>query len=575
MLYKNKIKGPVLIPFSVVFILGLGLILYVGFTHEQEERLHELEKDERSVEGLFNLQLDNVASRLHASLCPISRDSSLKNAYLNGDFDKMKREVDILYKRLHEKHRVTHFYIHDATRHVVLRAHYPELKGDLINRTTLLEAERTRSESQGVEFGHFGSLTMRAIKPWFKNGKLIGYLEAGEELSRVAEEVHNALGVDLVALTNRNMSKQPDKVKYDFDPLSPQIIYNSLGEHKTGLILRELKSKGTQGEAAVQVVDGKHELYGAQFPLLDAAQNQVGDIVVVRDVSALQQAFKASLLKTSLFILIGGGVIFLFLYIILDRVEKEYSRQLEIEAQFVNLSSEHQRIVQVEKLSEIGRTISEIAHQINNPLVGVVNLAQLAEREADNPQRVRELLGEIRQAGQDSHTFLERMLEFTRVSRSEVKPTDLCQLMEETISLFQQSTEKHPKVITDFPTQSPVISVDPILVRHALYNLLANADEFSPPDGEINVILKTHTNKLGVSGWAIQVIDHGPGLTDAVQNKLFTPFFTTHPKGTGLGLSVVQQVAILHGGTASGSNHPDGGAVFAIWLPKNPKKLGS
>ena len=91
----------------------------------------------------------------------------------------------------------------------------------------------------------------------------------------------------------------------------------------------------------------------------------------------------------------------------------------------LRLDTEHRRILQLEKLSALGTMVGGIAHQLNNPLVGVVNLAQLAEREADDPARTRELLGEIRSAGEDCRAFVKRMLEFSKVSCFESKPTPM------------------------------------------------------------------------------------------------------------------------------------------------------
>jgi signal transduction histidine kinase len=89
---------------------------------------------------------------------------------------------------------------------------------------------------------------------------------------------------------------------------------------------------------------------------------------------------------------------------------------------------QHSRILQLEKLSALGTMVGGIAHQLNNPLVGVVNMAQLAERETDNPQQTRELLGEIRRAGEDCHAFVRRMLEFSKVSCFDSKPTSMAAL---------------------------------------------------------------------------------------------------------------------------------------------------
>ena len=194
-------------------------------------------------------------------------------------------------------------------------------------------------------------------------------------------------------------------------------------------------------------------------------------------------------------------------------------------------------------------------------------MAQLAQREAEDPVRVRPLLGDIRQAGADCQAFIQRMLAFTRVSRSERRLTDLGVLIQDTIDLFQQSTERQPLITTELPQSPRTLAVDPVLIRHALFNLLANAAQANAPGAEIRVRLQTVTGADGRAGWSLQVIDQGPGFSDEVREKLFTPFFTTRPSGTGLGLAVVQHVAALHDGNASGDNRPGGGAVFALWLP--------
>lgn len=248
-----------------------------------------------------------------------------------------------------------------------------------------------------------------------------------------------------------------------------------------------------------------------------------------------------------------------------------YRRQQETELQVSELITEqqkHQRIVQMEKLSAIGMMIGEIAHQINNPLVGVVNMAQLAEREADDPERTRELLGEIRKAGEHCRVFLQRMLTFTTISRYDRKPTEMKGLISETIELFQQSAEKHPQMITEFPDSEVILDVDPILIRHALFNLLSNAAQADPTGGAITVGLRPKTRAEDqATGWSLSVRDQGPGVAEDVQDKIFTPFFSTRPDGTGLGLSVVQQVAMIHEGQITATNDPDGGANFALWLP--------
>jgi signal transduction histidine kinase len=110
-----------------------------------------------------------------------------------------------------------------------------------------------------------------------------------------------------------------------------------------------------------------------------------------------------------------------------------------------------------------------------------------------------------------------------------------------------------------------MLNVDPVLMRHALFNLMHNA-ALSEPKGPVAVSLALEDRK-DVSGCQIAVSDSGSGIKPDVAAKLFTPFFTTRPGGTGLGLSVAQHIVAQHGGSIQAENKPGGGARFVIWLP--------
>lgn len=266
----------------------------------------------------------------------------------------------------------------------------------------------------------------------------------------------------------------------------------------------------------------------------------------------------------------GGLILYGALYGLFRSV---YRRQREAELRLSRLNSEHAHIVQMEKLSAVGTMIGEVAHQFNNPLVGVMNLAQLAEREPGNPPRTRELLTEIRRAGEHCRGFVQRMLDFTRIARCERQRTDLGTLVADTLSLFGQTSASAAKVNFEPPGEPATLDVDPVLIRHALFNLLTNAAQANP-GGPIEINLRRDTG-TSEPGWILAVCDHGPGMTREVMERLFTPFFTTRAGGTGLGLAVVQHIATLHGGSVTAANQPSGGACFTIWLPETIREDGN
>ncbi|MBI5898573.1 MAG: HAMP domain-containing histidine kinase [Rhodocyclales bacterium] len=290
-----------------------------------------------------------------------------------------------------------------------------------------------------------------------------------------------------------------------------------------------------------------------------------GAVSLYRSAEGLTATLRHGLLLHWAVKAIGGAILFVTLFWLFGAV---YRRQREAERQFRELSSGHARIVQMEKLSAMGQMVGEIAHQFNNPLVGVINLAQRAEAHADDPVRVRELLAEIRRAGEHCSSYVQRMLRFTRLARSEPQPVALEALMRETAVFFRETVGATPEVLcrsNPEAGQAAVVTADPVLLRHALFNLIQNAAQ-ADPRGPLAASLEAAAQD-GHAGWEIAVADRGPGLAAEAVPHLFEPFFSTRPGGTGLGLSVARHIAVQHGGELRAEANPGGGARFVLWLP--------
>jgi signal transduction histidine kinase len=294
----------------------------------------------------------------------------------------------------------------------------------------------------------------------------------------------------------------------------------------------------------------------------ESATGVIGVLSLYREPEDLNRTIQHGLYL--LWTVIGGAGLALFaaLYKLFNLV---YSRQKSAESKFSKLTVEHERIVQIEKMSAMGELVGEIAHQLNNPLVGVINLTQLAERQVDNPQRVSELLAEVRKAGTECRDIVQRILRINQISRSTLQPTDMTELVQDTITFCHQSIALHHAVDFEAPEQKVMLNVDPVLIRQALFNLIHNAI-LAAPDTQVRVTL-TLADREGAPGIQLSVTDSGPGFGSETAAKLFKPFFTTRSNGTGLGLSVAQHIVMKHGGVVLAENLPIGGARFSIWLP--------
>ena len=192
------------------------------------------------------------------------------------------------------------------------------------------------------------------------------------------------------------------------------------------------------------------EIYAPIFrPEMDDPNAEViGVLSLSRSPLELNRTIQEGLYLQWMVIGAGGIILFTALYRLFTLV---YSRQKMAESRFTKLTAEHDRIVQLEKLSAMGEIVSEIAHQINNPLVGVINLTQMAERDPEISARMKRLLAAIRTSGVECSEFVQRLLRLNQIARSEPQRVEINDLVRDTIAFFHQTIGKHHRVIYEPP----------------------------------------------------------------------------------------------------------------------------
>jgi signal transduction histidine kinase len=576
----RRVKARFIGPFTaaLLFILMVFSLAFYGVgTHIRERDLAERSG---AVAKLFALKLAKDGNLMRAVGQAIMGNAAIGEAFRKGDPQALERHGRALFETLRSDHRITHLYFTGPDRINLYRFHSPTTRGDEIDRVTMLQAHSSKQPAQGLELGSIGTLTLRLVMPWGPQGQEYGYIEIGEEIEHLIDEVHDALAVDLLVLVDKRylaqqqwqqgqtlMQRQGDWRRFSSHVTQAQTVAQLPAALDDRALARLLTGN------AVELKDGDRTLHVALVPLADAGGRHIGELAVIRDVTLLEATFNGYMTAVVLLSLAVAAGVFGVFYVALQRVEKDYRRQHELEHRLLRVDTEHQRILQMEKLSALGTMVGSIAHQLNNPLVGVVNMAQLAEREigepGDGPARARELLTEIRRAGEDCRSFVRRMLEFSKVSCFESKPTPMATLIEDTVLMFRQAEPRHLPVDVQLPAAPPMLNVDPILIRHALFNLLLNAAHATDDNAGIEIRLEPQADPVsGAPGWSLTVADHGRGIAPEVMDKIFVPFFTTRADGTGLGLPVVLHVVLLHNGHVTTTHRRDGGTQFAVWLPQ-------
>lgn len=572
----RRVKATLMWPFAMVLTFILTAFVTTAYFLQVQVRDRALSGRVAAVAKLVNQKLDKDTSLMRAVMHTMQGIPAIGAAFAAQDRDALLREAGPLFQTLRSEHRITHLYFNNPELVNLVRLHSPDEFGGQIKRTTAVEARSQNKITHGLELGALGTLTLRVVAPWPSAGGVLGYVEMGEEIGHLVQEIHDSLSVDLLVLVDKQLLPAQQwqhglallERQGNWDRFTQQVMVAYTKADIPVAMNDSVLAALRMGETQV-FSESRQTLHLAMLPLVDSNGQRIGDMVVMRDITGLEGTFQRSItMVTFLSLLVGAFVLGLF-YFALDRVERDYQRQHDLEHQLLRLDTEHARILQVEKLSALGTMVGEIAHQLNNPLVGVVNLAQLAQREANNPARTRELLAEIRHAGQDCHAFIASMLRFAKVSKFDCHSTDMAQVVNETVLMFRQTIRRQIQVELVLPDQPVVLMADPILLRHALFNLLVNAAQATEGDGAIVISLQAQPHpETGAPGWRLAVRDHGKGIAPEILDKVFTPFFTTRHEGTGLGLPVVQHVALLHQGFVSVENLPEGGTQFAVWLPQ-------
>ncbi|MEN9934453.1 MAG: hypothetical protein RLZZ387_1032 [Chloroflexota bacterium] len=245
----------------------------------------------------------------------------------------------------------------------------------------------------------------------------------------------------------------------------------------------------------------------------------------------------------------------------------DQTQTLHAEAE-ARLNAAQAQLLQSAKLAAVGELAASVAHEINNPLYAARNSLYLVEQ--DLPPNAPQLpflqiaqteLGRIAK-------IITRMRDFYRPARDELEPTEVNDLLAETIELVQTHL-RHGQVAieTDFAPDLPVLTAHADQLRQVFLNLMLNACDAMPQGGRLIVATQVLLPEDRPASVVVHVRDTGVGIPDEHLSHLFEPFYTTKPQGTGLGLAISMHIATQHGGNITVSSLVGEGTTFSVTLP--------
>jgi signal transduction histidine kinase len=266
---------------------------------------------------------------------------------------------------------------------------------------------------------------------------------------------------------------------------------------------------------------------------------------------------------------------------------QETASELERHLQILNeqteqLSDLEGQLRQYDRLSVIGELTASLAHEVRNPLGSIRGAVEIMQDEIPDTMRKSDFFRILIEETQRLNTVVEKYLQYARRQSPEMKNFDIRETIQSTrILLSRQFGRSGHELNLHLPDKPCMTSGDPNQLWQILINLLLNAHQAMPEQGEILVYLSViEANNIAEKekqepnnniGYRISITDHGVGLTAEQMEKIFQPFFSSKSAGTGLGLAIVKRIVEENKWQMEIESKPEEGTTFHLILPGEHK----
>jgi len=229
-----------------------------------------------------------------------------------------------------------------------------------------------------------------------------------------------------------------------------------------------------------------------------------------------------------------------------------------------------QQLATTEKLATVGKLASKVAHELNNPLDGILRYINLAIRtvEQENLEKPKEYLNQCKRGLMRMVQIVSELLEFSRSTYRSFEPVRIEQIIDDAIKTMEVIAEAAKvRIITKYHPETPKVRMGNLF--QVFSNLIKNAIAAMPDGGELRITTCISEDNAIVAEFR----DTGTGFPPEHAQLLFEPFFTTKEKGkgTGLGLAICKDIVERYGGRITAENAAGGGSIFTVWLPIKPE----
>lgn len=299
-----RIRNKIFLALSIITI-SIFLTFLVIHLKAQDESIQEiLELNLQCAETTFQNLEERDINALSSALEVIIQDRTLKNIYLKQNREELFAYSQPLFQKLKKKHGITHWYFIQPNGQVFLRLHDKDIYSDQIDRITFRKAKSTKNVASGIELGKT-AFALRAVSPYYSDGKLIGYVELGEEIDRFSKILKSETGDEFIIIGQKDHLDREDwssarkiaGLRDNWNDMENYLVLNSTTGDKRALKPFTEKDMELAGKTSVifrKAKVGAKTLALGGFPLSEASGKQVGTVLCLIDITKQTALFRTA-----------------------------------------------------------------------------------------------------------------------------------------------------------------------------------------------------------------------------------------------------------------------------------------
>ncbi len=589
-LIEKPIQHRLMLPLTAMLLLLVSgffaILLYI-----QDQKLKQGSQEKlTAVMHEFDMSLEDQSRSISALEDVLLYDKSMSRALKHEDRNSLLKYYKPLFTQLDSKYAITHFYFQRPDRTNLLRVHSPEKSGDLINRFTTLEAERTGKTASGIELGPLGTFTLRVVRPVYESNTLIGFLELGKEIEDILNEISRNNSIELSVFIHKKALKR-EKWESGMRMLGREANWNRFPEDvMTYSSFSQYPPEGERfvGEEGHTHLNVTYEMSISGniwrvivIPLLDVSGTEVGDMIMMNEITGAKKIFNRLITTGSGFALILLALLLSSCYIMLNQTDqciKKQHGELEKSIDTANYLANQAEVANQAK-SEF---LANMSHEIRTPMNGIIGFTDLLLETTGLNDEQKECGEMVKRSAESLLSLINDILDFSKIEAGqmdmeeidfdpELLAYDVCDLIRPRVA--DKPIEILCHIGDDLPS---MVKGDPTRFRQVITNLMGNASKFTD-SGDIELALDIEEQNDDCIKIHTTIRDTGIGIPADKVAGIFDAFSqadgstTRKYGGTGLGLSICKTISNLMDGDAWAESGPGKGSLFhfTAWFKKS------